>query len=69
MPLENYEHLECEANAHTPLTQSHHLHIPRGYDSKKLLDKIQKEALGELERWQNYWPFGMTGYTPINTIK
>ena len=40
MSIENYRDLDCEANGMTSIAQSHHLHIPRGYDSTKLLKKV-----------------------------
>jgi hypothetical protein len=50
MDRKEFDSLEIEANAHTPIAQSHHIHIPRGYDSRKLIDRIHTEALEEIER-------------------
>lgn len=67
MVLPDYSDMEIEANAHTPIASNHHLHIPRGYDSRKLLDRIHSEALEQIEPGQNLgvYPFG----SPVNTFK
>ena len=51
MKLEDYRHLDCEANAHVLPTSSgtHHLHIPRRYDVRRLLRIVEREALDQLE--------------------
>lgn len=48
MNRQEFDSLEIEANA-SPHLGTHHLHIPRGYDSAKLLRIVQKEALDQLE--------------------
>ena len=48
MNRQEFDSLEIEANA-SPHLGTHHLHIPRGYDSKTLLRIVQKEALDQLE--------------------
>lgn len=67
--LEDYSDMELEANAHTPIHCTHHIHIPNGADSRRIMDEVTREAMSQIERGQNYWPFGITGYTPINTTK
>ena len=48
--LEDYSDMEIEANAHTPIHTSHHIHIPHGCDSKKIMDEVTRDAMSELER-------------------
>lgn len=60
--LEDYSDMEIEANAHTPIHCSHHIHFPRGYDSRRIMDRISREAMGrmdndemkEIEKWQTF---------------
>lgn len=56
MDRQEFDSLEIEANA-SPHISSHHVHIPRGYSSAKLLRIVEKEALDQLESWQNLWVF------------
>lgn len=66
MNREEFDSLEIEANAHTPVISSHHLHIPRGYDSRRLMEIVEKEALDQLEPGQApIW----TGYLSVNTLR
>jgi hypothetical protein len=47
--LEDYSDMEIEANAHIPTHCSHHIHFPRGYDSRRVMDRISKEAMGRMD--------------------
>lgn len=58
MNRQDFDTLEIEANA-APVFCNHHVHIPRGYDCSKLLRIIQKEAIDQLEPWQNFWAYPM----------
>lgn len=53
--LEDYKHLECEANAHISLPiRSAYGNFPRGHDVRRILAIINREALDQLEPWQTY---------------
>ena len=48
--LEDYKHLECEANAHISLPiRSAYGNFPRGHDVRRILAIINREALDQLE--------------------
>lgn len=53
MNRQEFDSLEIEANAGPAVVGSHHLHIPRGYDCRRLMEIVRKEALEELEPGQN----------------
>ena len=62
MPQEDYRDLELEANAQG----SHHVHIHKWVDVKRIMEIHEKEYLTELEQWQTaVW----LNYTPVNTLK
>lgn len=53
-----FDSLEIEANALTPTHCTHHLSL-RCCHSSQLLNRIEREALDQLEAWQNLWAFPM----------
>lgn len=65
MNRHEFDRLEIEANGiTTPSVGSHHLHIPRGYDVRKLMDIVRKETLDQFEPWQNLWVYPFDEYFP-----
>lgn len=58
MNRQDFDTLECEANA-SPVICNHHIHIPRCYSAGKLLKAVEREALDQLEPWQNWWAYPM----------
>lgn len=63
-----FDSLEIEANALTPIHCTHHLSI-RCCHSPQLLKRIEKEALDQLEPWQNLWAFPMWYESAYNPSK
>lgn len=51
-----FDSLEIEANAAVGSHCTHHLSM-RCCNSSQLLKRIEKEALDQIERWQNLWAF------------
>lgn len=63
----NLSNVDNESECSTQWT--HHVHIPRGYANKKLIDRINSEALDQLEPGQNLWAYGLIDRIPVNTNK
>lgn len=70
MNRKDFDSLEIEANGlDVPRAMSHHLHFPRWYSVRKLMDIVNREALDQLEPWQNLSVFHLgyeAGYIPRN---
>ena len=48
---------------------SHHVHIPKKYDVKRLMTIIEHEAMEQLEPGQNLGVFPFQYHLPTNTLK
>jgi hypothetical protein len=73
-PMKNYEfsRWEHEANGHTIVASTHHIHTIRGRAHDIIMENAIREnwaLLDEMEPWQNYWAYPMWYELPINSLK